>query len=372
MYPPPTGPELSADECRSLDDSFFASDPTGYFRSRLDSLLDWCDATPETPPGQADTRRRFNDLIGAAAQARHPTTPEQRRRQAAVDAVQLRHAVAEALLRLILARLTCRASDTPKSLWLELTRTPTTLRDVVKQLNMHLEATDAVPLMAGLMVPAPGGTTLSEDYTTAVANALRWLQRASDIVSSGPIDLNAANNKIKHGITARAEDQLRATFMTAELDADGNVPLSALSGPGAVPLIDTIALDYISQPPKTPGAERPGHERTWLRADTPAVLAEAWMLALIHGAVVHTCAYRHNREQTPADAAPHPGLALGPSPDTILRGHVVGLRFPITTSASGQVHRPAGFLIARGADASFVALDHIGPRSTAVVVDDSE
>lgn len=115
-----------------------------------------------------------------------------------------------------------------------------------------------------------------------------------------------------------------------------------MTGDSAFDVFDTIVLEYISKPPKPHGSEPLGFERTLLRVDAPAVLAEAWMLALLHGAIFHTCAYRHNGDKPLPTVAEHPGLALGPQPQRILGRYVVGLRFPVTTSASGRVHRSPG------------------------------
>src|SRR5665647_1139049 len=39
VFPPPIGPDLSADQARILDDTFFGSDPFGYFQARVESLI---------------------------------------------------------------------------------------------------------------------------------------------------------------------------------------------------------------------------------------------------------------------------------------------------------------------------------------------
>src|SRR5665647_3619848 len=39
VFPPPTGPVPNVEQVRELDDSFFASDPFGYFRARIESLI---------------------------------------------------------------------------------------------------------------------------------------------------------------------------------------------------------------------------------------------------------------------------------------------------------------------------------------------
>ena len=365
MYPPPNGPELTPDECRALDDTYFSSDPTSYFRSKVDSLLDWIDQPVASTAAPSDYRRRFMEILGPAAESRYPTSEEQRKRQVAIDAIQLRHHTAEALLRLIHARLACRANTETTSLWMALIRTPTTLHTLVQDLMVSFKEPDFFPVLAGLMIPLPYGSKLDRDSIEAVLNARHWIARAIHLVSSGQLDLNAANNKIKHGITARPEDKMRVTLMTQPPNDDGSVRLSALTGDTSFELIDTIALEYISRPPKAPGSEPLGYERTLLRADAPAVLAEAWILALIHGAIFHTAAYRHHGDETPPDVAQHPGLPLAPRPEQVRGHHVVGLRFPVTTSASGQVHRPAGMLLT---DGTFQSLA-MGPRTRAVIVE---
>lgn len=214
MYSPPTGLEPTAEECRSLDDEYFTSDPTGYFRSKIDSLLDWTEQASGTGEELSTSRRRFERATGPAAGSRYPTTAEQRQRQVAVDAVQVRHSTAEALLRLIHARLTCRSSAERRSLWMEVIRTPIQLRELVEELIASFESPDFFPVMAGLMIPVPGGTKLDQTSIEAVTNALHWVARATEVVSAGHLDLNAANNKIKRGVTARPEDKLRVTFTT--------------------------------------------------------------------------------------------------------------------------------------------------------------
>lgn len=347
MYPPPRGAELSQAECRALDEEYFSSDPTGYFRSRIDDLLDSELAASPAGARRTQLRQEFEDLAGPAGLARHPTSDDVRQKRVATDAIQLRHQAAEALLRLLHARLSCRSRQEATSLWLTLVRTPTRLHQLVEDLRPQVEAEEFLSVMAGLMIPLPNGSPLDHDALQAVRNSLHWVERAAELVSSGHIDLNAANNKIKHGITARLEDKLRLTLTTHAPDEHGNVPLSALTGASAFDVINTIALEYISQPPKTPGKPRPGFERTLLPVDTASVLAEAWMLALVHGAIFYTCGYRHNGEKPLPGVPEHPGLALGPPPDRVL-GKFVGLRFPLMTSADGQIHRPAGLLLSDG------------------------
>lgn len=68
MYPPPTGKDLTQEQARELDDTFLASDPFEYFRSRISSLLIWQEAAPvaDGPLPEADPgsiRGRFNGYL---------------------------------------------------------------------------------------------------------------------------------------------------------------------------------------------------------------------------------------------------------------------------------------------------------------------
>ncbi|MGC0141404.1 hypothetical protein [Pseudactinotalea sp. Z1732] len=341
------------------------SDPMAYFRSKLEGLLDEADVAEARTVKEGSLRARFQQLAGEAAHSRSPITAGQRTIQVAVDAIQFRHQVAEALLRLIDARLRQRNSASPQSLWMNLIRSPTRLHDLVEQLRPHVESEEFFPIAAGLLIPVPAGTTLDEDMKEGTSTALDWIVRASEIVMTGQIDLNAANNKIKHGITARPEDKLRLTIATKPPNADGSMPLSHLAGPSSLDVFDTIVLEYISRPPSPKGQEPHGYERTLLRADSPVLLAEAWMLAITHGAIFHTAAYRHFGEKTVEGMAPYPGILIGPTSQRILGKHVVGLRFPVTTSPQGTIHRPPGMLLSDGV---FVPLK-FGEGRSGVVVD---
>jgi hypothetical protein len=105
-------------------------------------------------------------------------------------------------------------------------------------------------------------------------------------------------------------------------------------------------LEYISRPP---GKPKNGYERTLLRADAPTLLAEAWMMAITHGALFHTGANLHIGDRGDATIAPHPGLAAGPNPEQVLANKSVGMRFPMTTPpGGGHPTRPSGIALPEG------------------------
>lgn len=364
MYPPPTGPELDANERKRLDTDFYTSDPTAFFWARIDAILEAESPAVASARPSTASRVRFEEIVGESAEAKASMSAVDRQRQAAIDAVAIRHQAAEALLRLLLARLLCRASTTPKSLWLELVRTPTNVKEVLKAVSEYVNADGFGNVLAGLILPVPDGTALDEQAIRAVQNTFDWIARAEALVSTGEIDLSAAANKIKHGVAARPNDRLRAVLTLQPPNDDGTISLSAVTGDSAIDIVNGVVLEYVSRPPKSGGVYA-GYERTLLRTDIPSVLAETWMLALIHGAILYTSAYRDNGDQA-VDAIPaHPGVALGPTPEQVLGQAIVGLRFPVTTSPDGSVQRTAGMQLT---DGTFVPMQ-FGATQSGVIVE---
>ena len=106
MYPPPTGTRLSAEQRRSLDDTFLSSDPFGYFSARIHMLLEWADASntheDEAPTTSGDRAAptgavltRFSSLLGAPEGVTPRTSPRSVTTQVATDAYAVRHHAAE-------------------------------------------------------------------------------------------------------------------------------------------------------------------------------------------------------------------------------------------------------------------------------------
>jgi len=88
-----------------------------------------------------------------------------------------------------------------------------------------------------------------------------WIGRAHTLLSPDNIYVHGAHNKIKHGMAARARDDLRLTFTTREPDIDGSVPLSALKPPNGFDVFAGPVLEYVYVPPKTgPGVPAHGLE----------------------------------------------------------------------------------------------------------------
>lgn len=360
MYPPPTGPILNEQEAKDLDERFFASDPMGYFYSRIQSLLSWGggSSVPDSP-----LLRSFLAKTGLQPQP----GPEEfdRELQLAKDSLQIRHHVAEAMLRLLVTLCRHRTNQSPASFWLTLVETPTQLRDLLEEVDSSFFDAENLPgIAAGLLLPLPLGTVVPEDQASGLNNSLSWIARARELLSDGHIDVNSANNRIKHGVAATPDKNLRITVAVSPPDNSNTIRESDVSGPDAVDIFDTTVLEYVSRPAKLPGESKHGYERTLLRTDPGTLLAEAWMMADVYGALFYTCAYRF----AGTDMVPprYPGLRPGPSPTQMLGDSVVGLRFPLTAPpGGGPSMRTSGVGFNNG---WFVPME-FGPRKRVQVIE---
>lgn len=178
------------------------------------------------------------------------------------------------------------------------------------------------------------------------------------------INLNAAHNKVKHGLAVRSRGDLRMTFTTQPPYADGTIPLSALTGPNALDVFDSVVLDYLSRPPKEQGRKQ-GLEVSTLRLNPATLLPETWMMAVTHAAMFHIAATRHVEDRG-ITIAPYPTLHLGPTPEQLLGNAVVGMRHPVTTPPDGgEPNRDAGIAFQQ----AFVPLkmDFTAHRTSTVV-----
>ena len=115
---------------------------------------------------------------------------------------------------------------------------------------------------------------------------------------------------------------VRVEFMTAPVSAgDGTIPLSAFES--SVPVFDRPLLTFVYRPTR-----RAHLETASLRVDIETTLVEAWMISVVAGAVFAVAGRRRFPEGD--DLASFPLLPIGPTPDQLLRGSVLGMRAPIT------------------------------------------
>ena len=302
MYPPPAGPGLTAQQHQELDDTFLSSDPFGYFTARIEMILRWAESgndSHEEPIGAADDEQRaaeasarFARFLGRPARYLLGRSPRSIATQVATDAYALRHHAAESLVRLA-ATLLAR-SDVPRlCVWQELATGPNQLDQVVDQLRKPFSSPDAPMLFARLVLREQDlQNGITEELASASNVFADWLQFAVDLLVGHELQLNAAHNKVKHGLSVRARDDLRVSFAASPSNADGTISDGALKGSNVVHIFDRPVIEILAQAPRVNG-HRQGLELTQLRVDAPAILAEAYMIAWAHGAIFHVAASRH-------------------------------------------------------------------------------
>ena len=358
MYPPPTGPDLTAEQCQELDDTFLSSDPYGYFSARIRMMLWWAESDVDSHKHalaapdhrehhEPETLARFSRLLGQPMGFIPETSPNSIATQVATDAYALRHHAAESLVRLT-AALSQRRSAGKSCVWETLSTGPNQLGQVVDQIRESFSSAEAPMQFARLVVQEQDLQSGMTDQLASASNVFAdWLNFAIALLVGHELQLNAAHNKVKHGLSVRARDDLKVTFATTPPNADGTIPVGALTGPDTVDIFDCPVIEVLAQAPRVDGHSQ-GLELTQLRVDVPAVLAETYMIAWAHGAMFHVAAARHFGGRTDLPdclAAPaHPGYpADGPCPGRVSGKAPVGMRFPLTTPpGGGPTRRPSG------------------------------
>lgn len=358
MYPPPTGPDLTAEQCQELDDTFLSSDPYGYFSARIRMMLWWAESDVDSHKHalaapdhrehhEPETLARFSRLLGQPMGFIPETLPSSIATQVATDAYALRHHAAESLVRLT-AALSQRRSAGKSCVWETLSTGPNQLGQVVDQIRESFSSAEAPMQFARLVVQEQDLQSGMTDQLASASNVFAdWLNFAIALLVGHELQLNAAHNKVKHGLSVRARDDLKVTFATTPPNADGTIPVGALTGPDAVDIFDCPVIEVLAQAPRVDGHSQ-GLELTQLRVDVPAVLAETYMIAWAHGAMFHVAAAKHfaGRSHPPKylTAPAHPGYPVGgPHPDHVSGKAPVGMRFPLTTPPGGEpTRRPPG------------------------------
>src|SRR5680860_672455 len=156
MYPPPSGAQLTPEQERELDDTFLSSDPFGYFRSRIASLLMWHETAPAKMPlptaVASDIRAEFNRYLCRPA-ADGPFDKLDVHAQVAADALSLRHHAAEALVRMACARFAPSDLNGASCLWAQVADGPRWSSDAIKRLSEFSTRADANDRMLRALVP---------------------------------------------------------------------------------------------------------------------------------------------------------------------------------------------------------------------------
>lgn len=343
MYPRPSGPALTADLARELDDSFFTSDPHGYFSGRIALML------RPGPGGSSEVesplQKRLVTLLTDVGRSVTVPTDRSYELQIAVDALAVRHHAAEALLRLTHALL-APVPQSSGSTWAAVSLGPTGMREVItKTTDLLANDTDAYGTFRGLLIP--DDLVEGEMYhRSAVDTYGEWFDFAMYLFRSTKPDINAAHNKFKHGLGARPVDDVLATFSTTGPNDDGTIPLSALSGDATIPFLGGLTVEYLTQGWKK-GRVTPPLESTQLNLEPARLLAEATMIAQTYGAMFHVAAHKHFEGREPIDGRanpPYPKLPVGgPLPKHVRGDGIAGVRVPLTAATDGTVPVPLLF-----------------------------
>jgi hypothetical protein len=108
----------------------------------------------------------------------------------------------------------------------------------------------------------------------------------------------------------------------------GEIPLSAATSPDAINLVGTVSVDYLSWPS---GTLKQGMEFTTLNLRPATLLAEAWMMTVVYGAMFHVAATEYFAGRTDVTLPAYPDGPAGAEPHQLLRGEILGIRHPATT-----------------------------------------
>ncbi|RZT64380.1 hypothetical protein EV140_0629 [Microcella alkaliphila] len=318
---------VSESHAKALDDEFFLSHPAAQFASRISSLLA---ANRTADSATPDTEPEFFKTLGLTKTDGLLAFEEQDRRlQVAVEALSLRHQAAEARLRFMYAVTAAKPKsvDAP-STWLAIADSPNALIDVVQKTVAALEADEELILRC-LFVP---GTRFDENVAAAAETAIAWVNHASSLLTGDELSVNAAHNKVKHGLAVSARGDVRIELITTPPDDLGQIPVSAFGEGKSVPIFDRPMLTYFSRPHVKPGQ---GLEAISLRVDVPVVLAEAWMIANVYAAMFHAQAKRHFGEEMPEGVAPNPTLVIGRLPEHVISNRPLGYRAAVRLPPDG-------------------------------------
>jgi hypothetical protein len=351
VFTKPTGPVLNEEQAQALDDDFFGSRPMEYFHARIAGLLA---AMPGADTEPSSVQQAFDNAL-APLEGMLTHTERDREVQVAIDALSVRHHAAEALARLYHA-LTAPPAEGPHCVWAGMVDGPRSTAALVEASRRHLTSSAGADMFATLMLPPRVRSDQLAPAEAALNVAGAWLHRAMDLLVSGELDINAANNKVKHGLVVRARDDQRVAFIRTPLSAEGTVPQSAFTAQGSIDVFTRTTLRFLSRPPVPKG--RKAHlESTTFQLVPETLLAEATMLSTTFGALFHRAGLEHlERHPVPAEGDPPqsgrhapdmgapPAMPLGPTPTQLLGNAVVGLRHPVTTAPDGGPTRGAAWV----------------------------
>jgi hypothetical protein len=242
--------------------------------------------------------------------------------------------------------------------WVELTDTPMKIAQVMQDNHAALAAedVDTAAILRSILLPpefraegiarlavaAPDGNQRSADELLEDGLSLHvaWVNYAIAIFAQESPDLDAAHNKFKHGMGLRPQDDVLSTLTLTPPNADGDVPLSALTGEGAINLFDGITTEFLARRNR-----KHGLEATQLAMLPAPTLVEAAAMAHTLALLFYTAAACHFGDHEPHEGRTipeHPGLLVdGPQPGTLRPLRPFAMRFPLTKPLRDPKNREA-------------------------------
>jgi hypothetical protein len=272
--------------------------------------------------------------------------------------------------------------------WVELIDTPTRTIDVITENRAVLDAQEdsGLGLIRKAFLPphapasrpesssvtnlGPGASSAPEEESTELLDKaldvhLAWVNYAIRLFVQKSPDMDAAHNKFKHGMGLRPQDDVLSTLIPTPPNADGTVPLSALTGDQAVNLFDGITTEFLAR-----STRKHGLETTQIAMTPTPTLVEAAAMAHTLALLFHNAAVKHFANHEPHEGRstpPHPGLLVdGPLPGTLRPIRPFALRFPLTTPLRADAGPEALLFWTDGR----INTVRFGERTSGVVVDD--
>ncbi|HCQ19326.1 hypothetical protein [Dermacoccus sp. Ellin185] len=327
--------------CLDIDREYVEADPSEYFFYRLEGLSQ---ALVQRPSGPRSRLAAIEHMIGpTAARTATPAGPTRGNgAHLAMDAFLLRHQVGEALLRHIYGRLAARDTvDGPRSIRVEISESPNSIIEVIKAVTSQLNSPHGHAILAGILLPLPDGSSLTQDHLRAIDRTCSWINRSITVTLKQGANLGGAANKIKHGVAARVDDHLLASLTIAKPDDQGRISAKVLNGPTTAKIFDKVTIDFLHRRRATKGEPPPGLDRTILHIDPLVIVSEAWLLALVLRSMIKTAHYRLDAHSAALVHDTWRGLLDSPSPEDLAGVRPVGIRLPLSTTASPSgIHWP--------------------------------
>lgn len=334
MFPEPAGVDLTDEQSKMLDDTYFASDPAKYFRERIEAVLAW-DQVGE-PNWDQGLAKEVRQRLGARAKELSSGNSAGSETTVAVEAFMLRHHLAEAVARFVYALIHRAKNDSEgDSFWKGVSDTPTKTTDVLNKIETWITEGAATPTYQEMLLPAEVVLSVKENpegikkLEVALELQADWIAHACSIIGANGVHSTGAYNKIKHGFAAIPHDNLRINILAEKPSPEGATAEALNTAPS---LFRGIPLGFISQLEK-----KRAYEFSYLDLNASVLLAECEMLTVTYAALFYSAAKSYYLKQEGEVNASYPKLPLGPTPAGLVgEKSLVGVRYPITFDKSGS------------------------------------